>query len=106
MDFKKLSKSREAERPTDPINIFERIPNLPGTPNNLWCRQAEALPEWNEARAQNDVLISLYAGTDKTFSDLLVAQSLVNDVGAGEPASDTTNAIRSWRKQRLQTEGA
>ena len=79
MDFSKLGAPKAAERPTDPIKIFERLPNLPDTPNDLWRGQAEALVQWNAARDQNDVLVSLNTGAGKTLVGLLIAQSLVNE---------------------------
>lgn len=79
MDFKKLGKPKGVEHPTDPIRIFERLPNLPGTPNDLWRGQAEALYRWNKARIQKDVLVSLNTGAGKTLVGLLIAQSLVNE---------------------------
>lgn len=79
MDFSKLGEPKAAEQPTDPIIIFERLPNLPGTPNDLWRGQAEALVQWNDARDRNDVLVSLNTGAGKTLVGLLTAQSLVNE---------------------------
>jgi hypothetical protein len=43
------------ERPTDPIKIFERLPNLPGTPNDLWRGQAEA-EHVNENETLSDLI--------------------------------------------------
>lgn len=79
MDFSKLRTPKPTERPTDPIKIFERLPNLPGTPNDLWRGQAEALIQWHNVRSKNDVLISLNTGAGKTLAGLLAAQSLVNE---------------------------
>jgi len=79
MDFSRLGTPKAAERPLDPIKIFERLPNLPGTPNDLWRGQAEALTQWNAARGQTDVLVSLNTGAGKTLVGLLIAQSLVNE---------------------------
>jgi len=79
MDFSKLGVPKATEKPVDPIKIFERLPNLPGTPNDLWRGQAEALIQWNDARNRNDVLISLNTGAGKTLVGLLIAQSLVNE---------------------------
>lgn len=79
MDFSKLGTPKATERPADPIKIFERLPNLPGTPNDLWRGQADALIQWNDARDKNDVLISLNTGAGKTLVGLLVAQGLVNE---------------------------
>ena len=79
MDFSKLGTPIPAARPVDPIRIFERLPNLPGTPNDLWRGQADALQQWHAARTQRDVLISLNTGAGKTLVGLLVAQSLTNE---------------------------
>lgn len=79
MDFSKLGTPKAVRRPTDPVKIFERLPNLPGTPNDLWRGQAEALAQWNTARDRNDVLVSLNTGAGKTLVGLLIAQSLVNE---------------------------
>jgi len=79
MDFTKLGAPKSSERPIDPIKIFERLPNLPGTPNDLWRGQAEALVQWHDVRSKKDVLISLNTGAGKTLVGLLTAQSLVNE---------------------------
>ena len=65
--------------PTHPIEIFERLPSLENSPNDLWRGQAEALEAWNTARKENDVLIALNTGAGKTIMGLLIAQSLVNE---------------------------
>lgn len=79
MDFSKLERSRRKARPTDPIKIFESLPNLADTPNDLWRGQDKALTEWQSVRDESDVLISLNTGAGKTIVGLLIAQSLVNE---------------------------
>lgn len=79
MDFSKLGAPKQTQQPIDPIKIFERLPNLPGTPNDLWRGQAEALAEWHGVRKNKDVLVSLNTGAGKTLVGLLAAQSLVNE---------------------------
>ena len=79
MDFSKLGRTRKAELPVDPVRIFETLPSLEGTPNDLWRGQARALVQWHAARTQPDVLISLNTGAGKTIVGLLIAQSLVNE---------------------------
>ncbi len=79
MDFSRLGTPKPTARPIDPIKIFERLPNLPGTPNDLWRGQAQALQQWHEARTKSDALISLNTGAGKTLLGLLIAQSLVNE---------------------------
>ncbi len=79
MDFSKLGSTKKAAAPTDPIKIFETLPSLSGTFNDLWRGQDKALNEWNTARKKNDVVISLNTGAGKTIVGLLIAQSLVNE---------------------------
>ena len=67
MDFSKLKAPQRANRPTDPIKIFERLPSLPGNPNDLWRGQADALKLWNEKRTERDVLLSLKTGAGKVW---------------------------------------
>ena len=79
MDFSKLGSAKKAQAPTDPIRIFETLPSLSGTFNDLWRGQDKALTEWNAARDRQDVLVSLNTGAGKTIVGLLIAQSLVNE---------------------------
>ena len=65
--------------PTDPITIFETLPSLAGTPNDLWRGQYTALSDWEKVRGKHDILISLNTGAGKTIVGLLIAQSLVNE---------------------------
>lgn len=79
MDFSKLGSKKRAPAPTDPIKIFETLPSLSGTFNDLWRGQDKALSEWHQARGRQDVLVSLNTGAGKTIVGLLIAQSLVNE---------------------------
>jgi hypothetical protein len=79
MDFSKLSGRTATQKVTNPIKLFEQLPNLPGTPNDIWRGQNEALTKWDEHRAKNDVLVELNTGAGKTLVGLLIAQSLVNE---------------------------
>ena len=79
MDFSQLGRSKKKALPTDPIRIFESLPSLVDTPNDLWRGQDKALTDWQAVRDRNDVLISLNTGAGKTIVGLLIAKSLVND---------------------------
>ncbi|GJE15561.1 DEAD/DEAH box helicase family protein [Methylobacterium marchantiae] len=79
MDFSKLGNISKSSRPTNPIEIFEKLPNLPGTPNDIWRGQNEALQQWDKNRKLNDILIALNTGAGKTLAGLLIAQSLINE---------------------------
>ncbi len=61
------------------MKIFEALPSLADTPNDLWRGQYKALSDWHAVRKKNDVLISLNTGAGKTIVGLLIAQSLVNE---------------------------
>ena len=79
MDFSKLGSTKKKPLPTNPIKLFETLPNLENTPNDLWRGQYKALTDWEEVRKKQDVLISLNTGAGKTIIGLLIAQSLVNE---------------------------
>ncbi|MBJ3786350.1 DEAD/DEAH box helicase family protein [Devosia sediminis] len=79
MDFSKLGSTKKAPSPVDPVKIFEALPSLPGTFNDLWRGQDKALVDWHAARKRPDVLVSLDTGAGKTIVGLLIAQSLVNE---------------------------
>lgn len=79
MDFSKLGSTVQKTLPTHPIKVFESLPSLENTPNDLWRGQAEALENWHKCRDKNDVLVSLNTGAGKTIVGLLIAQSLVNE---------------------------
>ena len=79
MDFSKLGSAKKPKAPTNPIKLFETLPSLVGTPNDLWSGQDKALSEWEDVRSKSDVLISLNTGAGKTIVGLLIAQSLVNE---------------------------
>jgi superfamily II DNA or RNA helicase len=79
MDFSKLGSTKKAPSPINPIKIFETLPSLSGTFNDLWRGQDKALTEWHANRDEDDVLVSLNTGAGKTIVGLLIAQSLVNE---------------------------
>ena len=79
MDFSKLGSSKKAPAPTNPIKIFETLPSLSGTFNDLWRGQDRALGEWHANRVRGDIIVSLNTGAGKTIVGLLIAQSLVNE---------------------------
>ncbi len=79
MDFSKLGSTKKTPSPINPIKIFETLPSLSGTFNDLWRGQDKALAEWHANRDKQDVLVSLNTGAGKTIVGLLIAQSLVNE---------------------------
>ena len=79
MDFGTLSVPQKKDAQTDPIKIFEALPRLDGSLNDLWRGQTDALRQWDAQRTESDILISLNTGAGKTLAGLLIAQSLVNE---------------------------
>lgn len=78
-DFTQLSGSSQAQSPIDPIELFQNLPNLDGTHNDLWLGQGTALRDWHQDREQSDILVSLNTGAGKTVVGLIIAQSLINE---------------------------
>ncbi len=78
-DFAQLKPEPKAERPTDPITIFQRLRVTDPSINDLWLAQGDALRGWHEQRNEKDVAISLNTGAGKTLVGLLIGQSLVNE---------------------------
>lgn len=99
MDFSKLGGTAKRATPTNPIQLFESLPSLPTTPNDLWRGQAEALNGWDSARDKHDVLVSLNTGAGKTIVGILIAQSLVNE------GKENVVYVCSTRDLVLQTAG-
>lgn len=79
MDFSQLGTTAKKAAPVEPIKLFESLPSLENTPNDLWRGQAEALTNWHRVRNSKDILVSLNTGAGKTIVGLLIAQSLVNE---------------------------
>lgn len=79
MDFSKVGSASKKKTATDPFQIFEALPSLEDTPNDLWRGQSDALEGWHKERAKNDVLVTLNTGAGKTIVGLLIAQSLLNE---------------------------
>jgi replicative superfamily II helicase len=80
VDFKKLRESKSKPKPIHPREIFNSLPKPPGI-NDLYASQAEVLDAWFGRRAEQDVVIKLHTGGGKTLVALLMAQSVMNDIG-------------------------
>jgi replicative superfamily II helicase len=80
VDFKKLAASKGKAKPVNPREIFNSLPKPPGI-NDLYSSQAEVLDAWFLRRADRDVVIKLHTGGGKTLVALLMAQSVMNELG-------------------------
>ena len=80
-DFRKLQPQNKVDLPLDPYDIFRKNVSKMGSSgiNDLWAGQRDALREWNECRAKNDLALVLNTGAGKTLIGLLIGQSLVNE---------------------------
>jgi len=80
VDFKKLRESKAKPKPTNPREIFNALPKPPGI-NDLYASQAEVLDAWFVRRTDRDVVVKLHTGGGKTLVALLMAQSVMNELG-------------------------
>lgn len=78
VDFSRLRGGRQNVRPTDPIEVFRRLPRS-GSINDLWTSQAEVLRLWYARREERDLVAKLNTGGGKTLVGLLMAQSSMNE---------------------------
>jgi hypothetical protein len=102
-DFSKLGKPEKARAPIDPIKIFESLPSLAGTPNDLWRGQYEALAEWHIVRKNSDVLISLNTGAGKTIisCDFAIRCSPLSRICGGAYPLSALSLLAMNRKRRI-----
>lgn len=80
VDFKKLAASKSKPKPINPREIFNSLPKPPGI-NDLYASQAEVLDAWFLRRTDKDVVAKLHTGGGKTLVALLMAQSVMNELG-------------------------
>lgn len=78
VDFKKLKNAKQKSLPTDPVEIFRRLPRTPKI-TDLYSSQAQVLEDWYKRKDQNDVVLKLHTGGGKTLVGLLIAQSIINE---------------------------
>lgn len=79
VDFNKLRTQAQRPTPTDPLEIFRRLPKPPGI-NDLYTSQAEVLETWFQRRERRDTVLKLHTGGGKTLVGLLMAQSTLNEL--------------------------
>jgi superfamily II DNA or RNA helicase len=65
VDYGELRKHRARPTPTDPIEIFRRLPKTEKT-KDLFEIQRQALQDWFQRRGQQDTVIKLNTGGGKT----------------------------------------
>lgn len=80
VDFKKLRESKAKPQPVNPRDVFNTLPKPPGI-NDLYASQAEVLDAWFARRTDKDVVVKLHTGGGKTLVALLMAQSVMNELG-------------------------
>jgi len=80
VDFKKLRESKSKPKPVNPREIFNSLPKPPGI-NDLYASQAEVLDAWFARRTDRDVVVKLHTGGGKTLVGLLMAGSVMNELG-------------------------
>ena len=80
VDFKKLQEKKGKPKPINPRDIFNALPKPPGI-NDLYASQAEVLDAWFARRTDRDLVVKLHTGGGKTLVALLMAQSVMNELG-------------------------
>lgn len=80
VDFKSLAASKGQPKPINPREIFNGLPKPLGI-NDLYASQAEVLDAWFQRRLDKDVVVKLHTGGGKTLVGLLMAQSVMNEIG-------------------------
>lgn len=80
VDFKSLAASKGKPKPANPREIFNGLPKPPGI-NDLYASQAEVLEAWFVRRTEKDLVVKLHTGGGKTLVALLMAQSVMNELG-------------------------
>ena len=80
VDFRKLQEKKGKPKPLNPRDIFNALPKPPGI-NDLYASQAEVLDAWFTRRTDRDVVVKLHTGGGKTLVALLMAQSVMNELG-------------------------
>jgi replicative superfamily II helicase len=79
VDFGKHIKKRTAERPTDPVGLYEKLDRRSDT-GPLRPAQQYVLTEWHtNRRAERDLIVKLHTGQGKTVVGLLMLQSRLNE---------------------------
>lgn len=78
VDFKKRLSGKKAERPTDPVKLYDTLDRAHDK-GPLRPAQAAVLKDWFAShRAQKDVIVKLHTGQGKTLIGLLMLQSQLN----------------------------
>jgi replicative superfamily II helicase len=82
VDFKKLTKTRTEDKPTDPAKIYEKL-DRKSDKGPLRPAQEAILRDWYaQRRGDRDLILKLHTGQGKTLIGLLICQSQIN-AGAG-----------------------
>lgn len=80
VDFNKLAASKGKPKSINPREIFNSLPKPAGI-NDLYASQAEVLDAWFQRRSERDIVVKLHTGGGKTLVALLMAQSVMNELG-------------------------
>jgi hypothetical protein len=90
----------------DPEDLFRSLKIRPASSiKELWAPQADALRQWHQARANDDVLFRLNTGAGKTLIGLVAAQSLVNESKGKVVYCCATNQLVDQTKEKADALG-
>ena len=80
IDLKKLRDSKKQAAIIDPVEIFRRLPKSARI-KDLYGSQSEVLQAWFKGRTRKDHVLKLHTGGGKTLVGLLIAQSILTELG-------------------------
>ena len=80
IDLNKLRAARKQPPVIDPVEIFRRLPKTASI-KDLYGSQVEVLQAWFASRTETDQVLKLHTGGGKTLVGLLIAQSILTELG-------------------------
>ncbi|HVZ84381.1 MAG TPA: hypothetical protein VG893_11970 [Terracidiphilus sp.] len=83
IDLNKLRAAKKQPPVIDPVEIFRRLPKTASI-KDLYGSQVEVLQAWFASRTETDHVLKLHTGGGKTLVGLLIAQSILTELGETE----------------------
>lgn len=80
IDLNKLRAAKKQPPVIDPVEIFRRLPKTASI-KDLYGSQVEVLQAWFASRTDTDHVLKLHTGGGKTLVGLLIAQSILTELG-------------------------
>ncbi len=78
-DFKKLARGQAISSITDPVALFDALPNKAEGYGYLRAAQKTILDAWSPRRNERDLVIKTNTGAGKTIAGLLILQACIHE---------------------------